>query len=143
MLIQESLSHNAARIAGSTVDIFGRHSFVLSTTPSPPPPRCHFRVFSACFCQIWRMYRALNDDDIPFVSFPLSQDKSAFYSHRQVMLLMMMMLVIMVIVPMNDGGGDDEVDDVGDDYGGDGDGDTDDVARVLYAWRVHPPKADT
>lgn len=61
------------------------------------------------------MYRALNDDDIPFVSFPLSQDKSAFYSHRQVMLLMMMvMLMVMksmmmvVIVRMNDGiGGDD------------------------------------
>lgn len=30
------------------------------------------------------MYRALNDDNVPFVSFPLSQDKSAFYSHRQV-----------------------------------------------------------
>eukprot|EP00904_Undaria_pinnatifida_P004685 jgi/Undpi1/14217/HiC_scaffold_9.g03866.m1 len=35
--------------------------------------------------KIWRMYRALNDDNIPFVSFPLSQDKSAFYSHRQAM----------------------------------------------------------
>ncbi|CAM9470432.1 unnamed protein product, partial [Ectocarpus sp. 12 AP-2014] len=29
--------------------------------------------------KIWRMYRALRDDNIPFVSFPLSQDKSAFY----------------------------------------------------------------
>eukprot|EP00903_Cladosiphon_okamuranus_P014466 g13421.t1 len=35
--------------------------------------------------KIWRLYRALNDDNIPFVSFPLSQDKSAFYSHRQAM----------------------------------------------------------
>lgn len=30
------------------------------------------------------MYHALHDDDVPFVSFPLSRDKSAFYSHRQV-----------------------------------------------------------
>lgn len=74
-----------------------------SLPPSPPPPRPSpppqpaLPLYPALplpgvsgvnspfgFDQIWRMYRALNDDNIPFVSFPLSQDKSAFYSHRQV-----------------------------------------------------------
>lgn len=65
---------------------FARSFSVSCCFPSPPAAASILSLGFFFRRQIWRMYRALNDDNIPFVSFPLSQDKSAFYSHRQVIV---------------------------------------------------------